>query len=208
MTGDRPALRETVVFLTAVIYWSGVLINAYRVRKRTGKSPNLRPKTFREKLLWASWLIIISGWAGQPFLVQRFPEIILLSFINETLHRYGIPSGILLILSGYAGTLWCYHALGNSWRIGIDIKEKTVMVRQGPYRYVRHPIYLFQMIILAGTAALLPTLFSLLLLLVHFISVLIKASDEEAYLINVHGAEYREYYSKTGRFLPKMKRLS
>jgi protein-S-isoprenylcysteine O-methyltransferase Ste14 len=201
----RSTLRQTAVFLSAVIYWGGVMINAWRVRRNIGRSPNLRPKTFRERLLWVSWLIIISGWAGQPLLIERFPDSMLFSFIeNAPLHSIGILNGILLILSGYAGTLWCYRSLGDSWRIGVNRKERTVLVQNGPYRLVRHPIYLFQVIILIGVTWLLPTLFSLIILAIHFISIHAKAIDEEAHLIRTHGIEYKEYNARTGRFLPKI----
>jgi protein-S-isoprenylcysteine O-methyltransferase Ste14 len=198
-------LRQSIVFLSAVIYWGGVMINAWRVRRHIGRSPNLRPKTFKERLLWVSWLFIISGWAGQPLLIERYPGSMLFSFIeNVPLHFAGILNGILLILSGYAGTLWCYRSLGDSWRIGVNRKERTMLVQNGPYRLVRHPIYLFQVIILIGVTWLLPTLFSLIVLMVHVISVHVKAVDEEAYLIKTHGDEYKGYYSRTGRFLPKL----
>jgi len=200
-----PALRQTVVLLSAVIYWGGVMINAWRVRRHIGRSPDLKPKTFKERLLWTSWLVIISGWAGQPFLIGRFPDSLLFSFMEGMpLRSAGIVNGILLILSGYAGTLWCYRALGDSWRIGVNRKERTALIQDGPYRFVRHPIYLFQAIMLIGVTWLLPTLFSLIILLIHIISIHVKAMDEEAYLIKTHGDEYTGYFSGTGRFLPKI----
>ena len=33
-------------------------------------------------------------------------------------------------------------------RIGINKNERTVLIKHGPYRFIRHPIYLFQIIIL------------------------------------------------------------
>lgn len=203
MENDPITLRQTAVLASAVVYWAGVLINAYRVRKNIGRSPNLRPKTIREKLLWVSWALIITGWAGQPFLVDRFRDTALFSLSGPAMHDSGLALGIVLMTSGYAGTLLCYRALGDSWRIGVNRKERTSLVLSGPYRFVRHPIYLFQMMILAGAAMLIPTLFSLILLVIHFISSSIKASDEETHMLKVYDAEYREYCTRTGRFFPK-----
>jgi protein-S-isoprenylcysteine O-methyltransferase Ste14 len=50
---------------------------------------------------------------------------------------------------------------------------------------------------------LLPTWLSLLIVLVHAVCVLIKATDEESYLLTAHGDEYRAYRSRTGRLFPK-----
>jgi len=109
-----------------------------------------------------------------------------------------------LVLAGYAATLWCYAIMGDTWRIGIDQNEKNPLVTRGPYRLVRHPIYLFQIVMLAGVALLLPTCLSLIVLIFHVVCVLIKAADEESYLITVHGKTYRDYLSRTGRLLPRV----
>lgn len=151
--------------------------------------------------------MVIAGWIGQPFFIERYGDTILFRFIDTLDYSYGIAIGTGLAGLGYAGTLWCYAALGNAWRIGINRKEKTLLIQHGPYRFVRHPIYLFQVVLLIGMLTLLPTPFSLLILLVHCICIFIKALDEEAYLTGIHRSQYREYCSRTGRFLPKWKGL-
>jgi protein-S-isoprenylcysteine O-methyltransferase Ste14 len=94
--------------------------------------------------------------------------------------------------------------MGNAWRIGINPGEKNLLVTAGPYRTIRHPIYLFQVVMLAGVVLLLPTLCSMLILAIHLVCVLIKACDEESYLRDVHGQEYEDYLARTGRLLPKL----
>ena len=111
-----------------------------------------------------------------------------------------------MIGGAYAGTLWCYAAMGDAWRMGIRKRERTVLVNRGPYRFVRHPIYLFQSVLFAGAVLLLPTLFLLALLGVHLACVYVKSRDEEAYLLEVHGSSYGDYLSKTGRFFPRLRR--
>jgi protein-S-isoprenylcysteine O-methyltransferase Ste14 len=88
--------------------------------------------------------------------------------------------------------------------MGVSRREKTGLVRHGPYRYMRHPIYLFQVIMLLAVIFLLPTACSVILLAVHLVCVILKSLDEEAYLLGVHGSEYQDYLSKTGRFLPRI----
>ena len=75
---------------------------------------------------------------------------------------------------------------------------------RGPYRWVRHPIYLLQIVMLAGAALLLPTLVSLAALATHFVCVRLKAMDEEKYLTRVHGAVYREYMARAGSLCPRL----
>ncbi len=205
-TNDDLFLREAIVFLSALIYWGGVMINVYRVRGHIGKSPNLmKYKSLKEKLLFMGWFIVIAGWAGQPLIIGSYGHTAFISFINVLYIPFGLTIGLALALTGYACTLWCYKTLGDSWRLGVDGKAKTVLVNQGIYKLVRHPIYLFQIIILIGMASLLPTPFSLAILLIHFICISIMAMEEEAYLMKTHGSEYREYFFSTGRFLPRIK---
>jgi protein-S-isoprenylcysteine O-methyltransferase Ste14 len=199
MSIDAMILRRSLVFVSALVYWAGVLVQARRVRKRIGRSANLKPRTLREKLLWTGWLLVILIWGGQP-LIGIDP----VSWRSAPwlLSDWSLLPGSCLIVLGYAGTLWCYAAMGTAWRIGIDQKEKNPLVTEGPFRIIRHPIYTFQIIMLIGALFLLPTLLSLLALVIHLACVSIKARDEESYLLGVHGEGYSDYLSRTGRFLP------
>ena len=196
MTAEELILRRAIVFLSGVIYWAGVWLQARRIRKRIGRSPNVKPRGTKEKLLWAGWFLVVIVWVVQPWMIRHDPIFPALRLTDDLL----TPLGLSL------ATLWCYSVMGSAWRMGINEKEKNSLVTQGPYRSIRHPIYLFQIIMLAGAALLLPTLLSLLILLLHLICVLIKAADEESYLLTVHGQQYSDYLSRTGRLFPKLLR--
>ena len=198
--------RRVAVFLSAFVYWAGVWVQARRVRKRIGRSPNLKPRGAREKMLWLGWFVVILVWLGQPFLIQSDQAIPGLRLASSLLTPFSLVAGLVLILIGYACTLWCYKVMGTAWRIGINPGEKNFLVTGGPYGAVRHPIYLFQIVMLAGVVLLLPTLCSLLILVIHLICVLIKACDEESYLRGVHGKDYEGYMARTGRLLPRLVR--
>ena len=203
MTEKEFLLRRLVCFASCLIYWVGVWAQARRVRKQIGHSPNLKPHGAKEKLLWLGWFLVIAVWLVQPLLLGSAHPKPALTFFAPLLHPVGLTSGLLLVLLGYVGTLWSYVAMGDAWRIGVDTKEKNVLISRGPYRWVRHPIYSFQIVMLAGVALLLPTPVSFTVLTTHYICVLIKASDEEKYLVTVHGEAYREYLSRTGSLFPK-----
>lgn len=205
MTLEELSVNRAVVAASALIYWGGVLVQARRVRRHIGRSPNLRPRGLKERLLWLGWALVVAGWLGEAFLIGRV-EAAGLRPIAGLMHPACGLAGIGLVALGYAGTLWCYAALGDRWRIGIDRKQKTSLVTRGPYRRVRHPIYLFQTVMLAGAFLLLPAAFSLGLVLVHLVCVVIKAADEEAHLLATLGEEYRQYLGRTGRLLPRISR--
>ena len=204
MPANDLLLPRAVVFLSVLLYWGGVLVQARRVRRRIGRSPNLNPRGTKERLLWVGWMLIIFGWLAQAFLLGRLdlPGFRLISCLSNALT---LAVGLAVVALGYAGTLWCYAAMGDLWRIGIDRKHQAALVSSGPYRYVRHPIYLFQTVMLFGAFWLLPAGFSLALVFAHLICARIKALDEETYLLTALGEEYRRYCSRTGRLLPRLR---
>jgi protein-S-isoprenylcysteine O-methyltransferase Ste14 len=196
--------RRAIVFVSALVYWAGVMVQARRIRKQIGRSPNVKPRGRKEKALWLGWFAVIVVWLGQPFWVQRDSSPGILHVTPGLLNWLTFATGLALVLAGYAATLWCYAVMGDAWRMGINKKEKNSLVTQGPYRAVRHPIYLFQIVMLTGVALLLPTAVSLVALILHSVCVLIKAIDEEVYLRGVHGQQYDDYLSRTGRLFPRM----
>jgi len=196
-------LRKGLVIGSALIYWAGVFAQIRRVRKHIGRSPNVRPRGSKERVLWFGWFLVVAGWFTQPFVMGKAHHP-LFSLIPCLIHPIGLLLGILVMFGGYVGTQWCYTALGDVWRMGIRRREKTALVKSGPYHYVRHPIYLFQIAMLLGAILLLPTSFSFILLFVHLLCVAIKIVDEEVYLLHAHGSEYQAYLSSTGRLLPKI----
>jgi protein-S-isoprenylcysteine O-methyltransferase Ste14 len=207
MSDNGFLIRKGFVVCGALVYWIGVLIHANRIRRHIGKSPNVRPRGLKERILWLGWFSVVIGWIGQPLIIKKQEGTFLFSFIEILYHPPGIIWGVLVALCGYAGTLWCYATLGENWRMGINRNERTVLITHGPYRYVRHPIYLFQILILSGMILLLPTPFSFLILLIHVVCVVIKALDEEGYLSTIHGPEYHRYLSHTGMLFPSINAL-
>jgi len=151
-------------------------------------------------------LLVILVWVGQSLVVRTESSWTGVVFFPALLNLPLLVTGIALVAGGYACTLWCYAAMGNTWRIGVNANEKTTLVERGPYRVIRHPIYAFQLVMLAGAALLLPTVLSFAILVLHLICALIKAADEENYLKTVHGQVYLDYMSRTGRLMPRLLR--
>lgn len=203
MPAETLFLNRAVVFASVLVYWGGVLVQARRVRRRIGKSPNLNPRGTKERLLWAGWMLVIIGWLAQAFLIGRL-DVAGFRLVASLSNAIAQVIGLTVVALGYAGTLWCYAAMGDLWRIGIDHTKKVALVSSGPYRFVRHPIYSFQTVMLIGAFWLLPAGFSLALVLAHLICVRIKAADEEAYLLTTLGDEYRHYLASTGRLIPRV----
>lgn len=75
------------------------------------------------------------------------------------------------------------------------------LIRSGPYRHVRHPMY--TAVIACGTACALALLsaWSVVVLLVLTGVLVVKASVEEHAMVRVH-PDYADYQAHTRRFVP------
>ena len=204
MMVEEISLRRAVVGASGLVYWAGVLIHARRIRRHIGRSPNVKPRGAKEKALWLGWFLVILAWIGQPLLVGATVTTPGLGLLPGLLHLVSLVLGLALVTLGYAATLWTYAVMGSNWRMGVNANEKTTLVSVGPFKWVRHPIYLLQVLMLAGTSLLLPTPVSFVTLAVHYVCVRLKARDEEKYLQSVHGSAYRDYSARTGGLFPRL----
>lgn len=121
----------------------------------------------------------------------------------------GLAAGAGCAALGIGGTLWAQLAMGRSWRVGVDHGERTALVSNGPFRWVRNPIYTWMTLGSAGLVALAPsalgvTAFALLLVALELQVRIV----EEPYLLRAHGDTYRSYAAATGRFVPGIGRLA
>lgn len=119
-------------------------------------------------------------------------------------HRLGLALAGL----GIGGTLWAQFAMGASWRIGVDHGARTELVSQGPFRFVRNPIFTWMTFASVGLLLLTPNLIALVSLVALLIALELQVRlVEEPYLLRTHGDAYRQYAAATGRFLPGIGRL-
>lgn len=120
----------------------------------------------------------------------------------------GHAAGVVLYLGGLVATLVAQFAMGESWRIGVDRRERTRLVTDGPFAVVRNPIYSGMLPTSVGLVLLVPNAAALagLAALVAALEIQVRVV-EEPYLRERHGAAYEAYASRVGRFLPGVGRL-
>jgi protein-S-isoprenylcysteine O-methyltransferase Ste14 len=111
--------------------------------------------------------------------------------------------GVLAALGGLALTLLAQLQMGASWRVGLDPRERTALVRQGLYMHVRNPIYTAMLLATLGLLLLSPGATALLAWTLLWIGLELQVrAVEEPHLSRVHGDTYRSYCREVGRFFP------
>jgi protein-S-isoprenylcysteine O-methyltransferase Ste14 len=107
-----------------------------------------------------------------------------------------------LVALGLAFTWWARLTLGDLWSSAVTRKESHVVVRAGPYRLVRHPIYtgLILALLSLGLQAGRPAAVAgALLMAVGFWA---KARLEERFLSAELGEAYADFRSTTPMLIP------
>lgn len=116
--------------------------------------------------------------------------------------------GTILGLTGFILTLTAQVAMGESWRIGIDERERTTLVRTGPFAVVRNPIFAAMIPATVGLVLMVPNVVATLALVALTVALELQTRVvEEPYLLRVHGDDYARYASEVGRFVPGLGRI-
>lgn len=113
-----------------------------------------------------------------------------------------------LFFGGLVTTVLAQAAMGDSWRIGVDRDERTELVTDGPFAYVRNPIFAGMIPAALGIALLVPSVVAILAVILLVAALQIQTRlVEEPYLLDAHGDAYAGYARRVGRFLPGVGRL-
>ena len=110
--------------------------------------------------------------------------------------------GAMLIVAGLVLLVVAQLQMGASWRIGIDETSTPGLIETGLFRFCRNPIYLALLVIVAGYAALLPTVTSMMLWAGAYLAVWLQIRAEETYLRRSYGEAFDAYARRVGRLLP------
>jgi protein-S-isoprenylcysteine O-methyltransferase Ste14 len=94
--------------------------------------------------------------------------------------------------------------MGENWRIGVVPNQKSDLVTGGLYARVRHPIYAFSALVMLCAAVIVPTIPMITVAVLHVTLLILKARNEERFLLEEHGERYAEYCRRTGRFFPRV----
>ena len=176
-----------VVFLA---YW---LVSALKLKK-VKQRERRRERLLQVAFMAVAYTLVFNDTFGRGWLGTRFLPV------SEALG----PTGFVLAVVGVAFAIWARWHLGENWSGTVTLKEGHELVRSGPYRYIRHPIYTGMLLAFAGTVLTLGEYRGLISLGITIVSFYYKAKKEERFLAEEFGASFREHRRQTGMFLPSL----
>jgi protein-S-isoprenylcysteine O-methyltransferase Ste14 len=200
-----PAFLIGMILLT---YWLRVLQMVARTHRQTGRDANFIPPEPLGRWLRIIWVPVVALWVLTPLLTPFIanPPEFLRPFPALYFNPIASWAAFAVAVAAFVATWVCWQRMGDSWRMGIDPTERTRLVFNGPYAYVRHPIYGLSSLLMLMTMVALPSPLMFIVGVLHLFFLQWEVRREERYLTALHGQAYTDYAAHVGRFLPRMSR--
>lgn len=109
-------------------------------------------------------------------------------------------AGILIFAGGIALSIWAKVTMGRIWGIPSELRrDQNKLIKTGPFRYTRNPIYIGLIMVLIGYGLALQSYFTFLALIPIF--YFWNAAEKEEQLLEKHfKEEYIKYKKEVPRF--------
>ena len=154
---------------------------------------------------WAIWI-----------LVRFFGFLALVALLLSIFHPSGITWSRLQLPiwlrygAGGVGAMtvpllyWVFRALGPNLSSEMGSWDGQRIVTEGPYRWVRHPLYVVGTVFWIALSLVLANWAILLMSVLIFVLIVRRTRIEEAKLTEAFGQRYGAYRMTTGRFIPRL----
>ncbi len=187
MNDSTVGLVISALWIAWLLIWLVASRNVKETRWKESMSSRLR---YRAPLI-VGIVIIVRPELSPAFLRIRFvPHSAIVGAI-----------GVVLVATGLAFAVWARRYLGSNWSADVTVKQNHALVRDGPYRFVRHPIYTGVLVGALGSALAIGEWRAVVGVALGFASFLMKSRIEEARMRDTF-PEYAAYQRDTKAIVP------
>lgn len=181
-----------ILFIAVWSFWCITEI----LLSRFFRSGNLKKENHDKKtlsIIWTSIFLSISFGILSNYLIYL-----------PISHRKVLPySGLIIILLGMLIRFISIRTLGRFFTVDVAIRKDHKIIKNGIYRYIRHPAYASSLLEFIGFGLSLNNWISLLVVIIPVtVAFINRIKVEEKLLTDKFGNEYSEYMDRTYRLLP------
>jgi len=184
------AIPNLIIIGCWVIFFVWWAVSAFGQKRMAEEESFLSTLVYRTPLMLGGWLL----W----FPKFRYP--LNGSFTPST--EFARVLGAAICVFGLLITLWSRWSLAGNWSSEVAFKPAHELVKTGPYRFVRHPIYSGLLLMCLGTVVGAGQLHSWLGFLLLGIGFWIKLKKEERLMLRHFPDEYQAYKSEVEALVP------
>lgn len=120
--------------------------------------------------------------------------------LPQTLETFVI--GTAMVAAGLLFSVWARVHLGANWSATVTVKQGHELVRSGPYRFVRHPIYTGILLALLGTAVARGDVQGFVAVVLAGAALWHKLQIEERWMQETFGQDYARYRQEVRALIP------
>jgi protein-S-isoprenylcysteine O-methyltransferase Ste14 len=183
-TPDSILLGCWIIFLA---YW---LISAFTV-KRTAEPQRLLSAMAHRIPIGLGWFLLAYQGLPPPMNLVLMPRT-----------DWGRVIGVVVCVFGLYVTIWARRTLAGNWSSNVTFKQGHELVKTGPYRFVRHPIYTGLLVMCLGSGIEIDRLRCFLSLVVVSIGFWIKLKQEERLMLRHFPDDYPNYQRRVKALVP------
>lgn len=110
-------------------------------------------------------------------------------------------AGVLALLASFSLIDYVQAYMHQDWRTGIDDRQQGALITTGPFRRSRNPLFMAIILGQIGFFMALPSVFSLVCLIVGVAVIVRQARAEEQALSRLYGDDYTAYLTRVPRWL-------
>ena len=180
-----PLWVSLALWILFIAYWSAAAKNSAPAKS----AESLASRQLHQKLMNVALLLLFIPVPGLRLRYLPLPPSIVII-------------GIALHVGSFLPAVWARRYLGRNWSGAITLKIDHQLIRTGPYKFVRHPIYSAMLGMFVGTALVSGELHALLGVIVIAFAYWRKIRLEEERLGEGFGADYDAYRRKSWALIP------
>lgn len=179
-------IPAAILWIIFSVYWTVASRNSAPSQSSESKASTALHQVILNVALLLLFVPVpgLRGW----FLPQRFHFLVVVGAIVQA-------AFFLLAVSAR-------RHLGRNWSAEVRIGEGHELVRTGPYRFLRHPIYTAMLGMFLGTAIASSQYHALLGIVILVVAYFRKTRLEENILRQTFGADYDAYERETWSLVP------
>ena len=192
MTQARVGLVIGGLWVLWVIYW-GV---AAGKNKAVARREDARSQLSYGLLFFAGLIVML-----HPRILHDFGNGVLAQFMWPP-STLGYALAVVLVIAGLGFSVWARVHLAGNWSAAVTLKEGHELVRSGPYKYARHPIYTGLLTAILGSVVLIGRWNAMIGFVLVTASFVVKLRIEERFMADQFGDAYQLYKKEVAALVP------
>jgi len=182
-------IRKEIAVLIFKLIWSFLLLVVV-LAQFLFKGKLIKKGGFFATLLVTAPYLVVFGWFSARQFLGTFEANIIIQLL-----------GVVIALFGAGGYIASILHLRRNWSVTAAIKEGHALVKSGPYKIVRHPMYSFMTLVVLGSGMLISNFFIILYTPVVLFLYYLRAKKEEEMLKSAL-PDYEAYCKETKMLVP------